>query len=288
MNHRSPTIAPVKHVVLVAREGERPGAATRKLAADLEALGVTADLLSESSTLLGQSKNVDLYIALGGDGTVLRALRAANGEAPVVGINFGNLGFLTYGGPEMLDAMIGDACAGKLRCKPRIRLLVGVTRGGKILPEATALAYNDAVIKVGANPRLLDLRCEVDGRRLANYKADGLIFATPLGSTAYNLAAGGPILDPDTEAYAITALNPHSVTHRPVVMSARTRASVTLMGPPNTDANLMVDGEAHVVPLQVGDRVGIFVDSEVSCVVPPEGSVFDILRAKMGWDGGGE
>lgn len=287
MNHYRP-LAPVKHVVLVAREGEKSSEAARNLSTYLAARGVTSDLLLESSSLLGQSTHVDLYIALGGDGTVLRALRAANGAAPVVGINFGNLGFLTYGGPEVLDAMICAACDGELYCKPRVRLLVGVWRGGKLVPQATAIAYNDAVIKVGANPRLLDLRCEVDGRRLANYKADGLIFATPLGSTAYNLAAGGPILDPDTEAYAITALNPHSVTHRPVVMSGRTRAAVTLMGPPNTDANLMVDGEAHVVPLQVGDRVSIVVDPDVSYVVPAAGSVFDTLRAKLGWDGGGE
>jgi NAD+ kinase len=230
--------------------------------------------------------DVQLMVALGGDGTLLRAARSvADLELPVMGINLGTLGFLSaYPAAEVTSAMEA-AVAGDLVFETRLRMRVDVNRGGSVL--TTEVACNDAYVKHGASPRMLNLVTTVDGEKMAEYRADGLIVATPMGSTAYNLAAGGPIVDAGTDTFTITPICPHSLTHRPVVMDASEPVTVTYMGPDDGgDATLSVDGQWGV-ELRVGDEIWIQRAERPLRLVPPAASVFAVLRHKLGWSGRG-
>jgi NAD+ kinase len=231
-------------------------------------------------------KDIDLMIALGGDGTLLRGSRyVADMRVPVVGINLGDLGFLAaYGRDQLLDCLT-DAVEGRLRWEPRLRMGVEVRRGGGVF--ATETAVNDVYIKHGQIPRLLRLATRVGDQDLAHYKADGLIVTTPLGSTAYNLAAGGPIIAPGTHVFTITPICPHSLTLRPVVVSAEDGVTVTWVGPAagETDGYLTADGQWKI-SLQLGDEIKMFAAEEPLRLVPAKASVFEVLAAKMGWSQG--
>ncbi|MFV8749145.1 NAD(+)/NADH kinase [Nannocystaceae bacterium ST9] len=226
--------------------------------------------------------NLDLMISLGGDGTLLRASRwVADRGIPVVGINLGDLGFLSAYRREQLEDCLADAVAGRLRWSPRLRMAVEVHRGGRLWASETAV--NDVYIKHGQLPRLLRLDTRVGGQELASYKADGLIVSTPLGSTAYNLAAGGPIVAPGTEVFTITPICPHSLSLRPVVVASRSGVSVTWAGPPSeSDAYLSADGQWKV-ELELGDEIVMRAAAMPLRLVPPQASVFEVLAAKMGW-----
>lgn len=227
--------------------------------------------------------DIDLMIALGGDGTLLRASRhVANMGVPVVGVNLGDLGFLSaYSHDQLLDGL-ADALAGRLSWEPRLRMGVEVRRRGELF--ATETAVNDVYIKHGQIPRLLRLATRVGDHDLAHYKADGLIVTTPLGSTAYNLAAGGPIIAPGTNVFTITPICPHSLTLRPVVVSAQDGVTVTWVGPSSgeTDGYLTADGQWKIT-LQLGDEIRMCAAAEPLRLVPAKASVFEVLAAKMGW-----
>lgn len=227
---------------------------------------------------------VELTVALGGDGTLLRASRwVADREIPVVGVNLGDLGFLSAYRREQLSDCLADAVEGRLLWEPRLRMAVEVRRGGQLI--ATESAVNDVYIKHGQVPRLLRLDTRVGDVALARYKADGLIVATPLGSTAYNLAAGGPIVAAGTEAFAITPICPHSLTLRPVVVPAQLDVRVTWAGPVGTaDAFLTADGQWKVA-LELGDEITMRAAERGVRLVPGQASVFQVLAAKLGWSG---
>jgi NAD+ kinase len=223
----------------------------------------------------------DLVIALGGDGTLLRAARSAADRAvPVMGVNLGTLGFLSAYGPAQLTEGLEAAIMGKLVWESRLRMRVEVRRSGAVVQSETAC--NDAYVKHGATPRMLQLRTTVGGHQMADYKADGLIVATPMGSTAYNLAAGGPIVDAGTNTLVITPICPHSLTHRPVVTGADEPIGITLTGPADCDATLSVDGQWSM-PLAVGDEISVRGAEIPLKLVPPQATVFEVLRSKLGW-----
>lgn len=231
--------------------------------------------------------DLDLVIALGGDGTLLRASRwVADDQVPAVGVNMGDLGFLSaYSGDQLVEAL-EDAVAGRLAWEPRTRMTVEVHRRGELL--ATEKAVNDVYIKHGQIPRLLRLDTKVGDHELARYKADGLIVSTPLGSTAYNLAAGGPIVAPGTEAFTITPICPHSLNLRPVVVSASEGVTITWAGPTGeSDAYLTVDGQWKT-ELERGDRIVLRQCAVTVRMVPAKASVFQVLATKMGWSVGDE
>jgi len=161
----------------------------------------------------------DIAVVLGGDGTMLRASRlVADQGRPVLGINLGQLGFLVGFAPEHAKQALSDALAGKLTHTRRMRLAVTFRRHGA--EPTIRYALNDAVLHQGAMARLVEIDAFVDGEFVASYRADGLIVATPTGSTAYNMAAGGPIVLPGQEAMALTPICAHALTHRPLVISA--------------------------------------------------------------------
>ncbi len=293
------TIAPVSRVMLFPRGdgnalGQVAQAAAWLLRRGLE-VGIPQTLFEDRhnalpATCMGidlnalDTANLDLIVALGGDGTLLRAARwAADAAVPVMGINLGDLGFLTAFRRDDLEEGLRQAAEGLLHWEPRLRMRVEVRRGDQII--ATETACNDAYVKHGDIPRLLQLATTVGGETMATYRADGLIVCTPMGSTAYNLAAGGPIVDPGTQILTITPLCPHSLTHRPVVVASNDTIEITYAGPNDISAAfLTVDGQ-QITELKLGDVVSIDCDTLPLKLVSPANNVFRVLAAKLGWSG---
>jgi len=223
---------------------------------------------------------IDIAVVLGGDGTMLRAASlVADHGIPVLGVNLGRLGFLTPFDPADARGAIVAALAGRLQRSERSRLMVSY------VPEAGPVeqrpALNDAVIHQGGAARLVELEARLDGKIIAMYRADGLIVCTSAGSTAYNLAAGGPILTPGQGAMALTPICAHALTNRPLVVPQSGGLSVTLAGDTRT-AVLTVDGQ-WARTFSTGDRVDITATARPLRVFLSDKGYFDILRQKLHW-----
>jgi NAD+ kinase len=198
-------------------------------------------------------QQADLLVTLGGDGSILRVARAAAPcNAPILGINLGRVGFLTEAEPENWKDVLSRALAGDYWVEERMMLQVTASRAGEELARAEAL--NDVVVGRGERARVVHLRAEVDGGFLASYAADGLIVATPTGSTAYALAAGGPILPPELRNIVLVPAAPHLSMERPVVLSEGTTVRIVVTG--RRPAVLAVDGEVKA-ELADGDEVTV-------------------------------
>ena len=226
------------------------------------------------------ARGVDLIVCLGGDGTLLHASGLiGDAPTPVLGINLGRLGFLVPFDPSEARWAVEQALDGKLDLEERMRLRVRLVRDGSETVEK--LCLNDAVISQGAMARLIEVQAALDDDRITVYKADGLIVSTPTGSTAYNLAAGGPILAPSVRAMAITPICPHTLTNRPLVVGASSRVVIQLAGH-STSVNLTIDGQ-WAFPLAVGDRVEVQESDAPLRLYRSEKSYFEILRDKLRW-----
>ncbi len=232
---------------------------------------------------LGQ--HIDLLIVLGGDGTLLHGTSlVADAGVPVLGINLGRLGFLAPFDPNDAREVVTSAIGGELAIEERMRLRVALHRGdqhtgGPGLVERFAL--NDTVISQGSVSRLVELATTLDGFGVTNYLADGMIICTPTGSTAYNLAAGGPILPPWQGAFVITPICPHTLTNRPLVVPSRSTIGVQLVGE-SRGVMLTVDGQ-WVHPLLAGDRVEISKAAAGLKLFRSNRNYFEILRQKLKW-----
>jgi NAD+ kinase len=225
-------------------------------------------------------RDLDLIVCLGGDGTLLHASSMIKeGRAPVLGINLGRLGFLVPFSPADARTALEQALDGKLPVEERMRLSVRLHRNGGEVVER--LALNDAVISQGAMARLIEVLARLDGKRITLYKADGLIVSTPSGSTAYNLAAGGPILSPGQSSVAITPICPHTLTNRPLVVPGTSRIEVELTGE-SRSVILTVDGQT-AYPLEPGDKVEITQAAAPLRVYASDKPYFEILREKLRW-----
>lgn len=223
---------------------------------------------------------LDLLVALGGDGTLLRASRVvADSGTPVLGVNLGQLGFLAGFAPEEACAALADALAGKLKVEYRSRLAVTMRRRtGEVL---TRTAINDAVVHQGAMARIVHAGAWIDDAFVADYRADGLIVSTPTGSTAYNMAAGGPILTPGAQGMTLTPICAHSLTNRPLVVPASAVIRFEL-GSGSRDVVLTVDGQ-WAVPFSHGDRVEITTAPHPLRLYTGPRSYFDVMRDKLHW-----
>jgi NAD+ kinase len=219
-------------------------------------------------------------VVLGGDGTLLSAARAvATAGIPILGVNLGSLGFLTevplgdlY---ETLEAIDQNCCAVETRAMVHCDLV----RDGKCI--ATYRAMNDAVVNKSTIARLLNFDLFVDQTFVSNYKADGVIVSTPTGSTAYSLAAGGPILTPSVDAFVITPVCPHSLTHRPLVVRDTADIGVAVRNV-DGEAFLSIDGQIGV-PVVDGDRVVYRKSEHRVKLLRMRQSFFDVLRTKLKW-----
>ncbi len=224
--------------------------------------------------------SVDLAVVLGGDGTMLRAARVvADHGKPVLGINLGSLGFLTgFSIVEARDA-IERAIAGKLAREPRMRLAVKFSRAGA--DPVIRHALNDAVLHQGAMARLVEIDGYVDDQFVASYRADGLIVATPTGSTAYNMAAGGPIVVPGQAAMTLTPICAHALTNRPLVIPATSTIRLGL-GADARGVMLTVDAQwAH--SFLPGDTVELTAAASPLILFRSQKGFFDVMRDKLHW-----
>ncbi len=227
------------------------------------------------------AQEADLLLVLGGDGTLLAASReAAPRGIPILPINLGGLGFLTSFTLEELYPALEEALAGRAAMDERVLLLAERAHNGSILTEQ--LVLNEAVVHKGTLARMIELELHIDGGFVCRYRADGLIVATPTGSTAYSMSAGGPIVHPAVQSILITPICPHTLSDRPVVVSDTSKIELRMAE--NSDAVfLTLDGQTGV-PLQAGDRVRITRAAErLKLVHPSTKTYFEILRNKLKW-----
>ena len=228
---------------------------------------------------------VDLLVVLGGDGTLLSVADCAveaNVEVPMLGVNFGGLGFLTEATLPELYPSLESALSGAARVEERMMLRATTVRGGQLLPDH--LALNDVVITKAARARMTDLSVFVGDEFVTRVKADGLIVATPTGSTAYNLAAGGPIVQPVVDAIVLTPIAPHMLTNRPIVIPASSIVRVQPMMAERDELYVTFDGQAGH-RLEAGDEVLISrAGRRVRLLRPSPRSYFDVLRQKLKWN----
>jgi NAD+ kinase len=223
----------------------------------------------------------DLLIVLGGDGTLLSAARlSAVREVPILAVNLGGLGFLTTVSLDDLYPILEEIFANKLRISERVMLQAEIIRAGKVILRQIAL--NDAVLNKAALARIMDLELRVDGQYVTTYKADGLIISTPTGSTAYSLAAGGPIVYPAVEAFVVTPICPHTLTNRPLVIPDSAKIEIEFKSEDDS-VFLTFDGQVGI-ELAKGDLIKISKAPEKLHLVRPSiKSYFEILRSKLKW-----
>jgi len=248
-----------------------------RVIADDEVGEVTGEPPQPRALLAGQ---VDLVIVLGGDGTLLSVARAASDRpVPILGVNLGTLGFLTEISLDELFAALERVLAGQVRIEPRMRLDVRALRDRGELGRF--LALNDAVLTQADLARMIDLETRAGGSQVATYHADGLIVATPTGSTAYSLSAGGPIVLPELEAFLLTPICPHTLTQRPLVLPHSSEIEICVRS--RNGAQLTVDGQEGIA-LREGDVVSVRrSDHPVRLIASPFRSHFEILREKFHW-----
>lgn len=225
-------------------------------------------------------KSVELVVVLGGDGTYLRANRLLEGRSvPILGVNLGSLGFLTPLRLENLYEVLPLILTGKYgELQPRTQMLVQLSHPKKTMNKW--LALNDVVIERGPSSHLIDLKLAMDSSQVSSIKADGLILATPTGSTAYNLAAGGPIVHPETPCFVATSVAPHSLTSRPLIFPDTKELQIQLQGKCDI-AHLVIDGQKCAELVQ-GQTLKVSKHAQTHLLVQPSGSNFyELLRDKL-------
>ncbi len=262
-----------------------------RITALLESRGVGVLLDPAAAELAGEpagasreeiAAEAELLIALGGDGTLLAAARAAGpGGAPILGVNLGSLGFLTETRCEDVEQVVDAALDGRAPVEERCPL--AVKKHGEP-PDGRHVALNDVVFSQTSLARLFVLSVHAGDELVTDYRADGLIIASPTGSTAYSLAAGGPLVLPGVDALIATPICPHSLSQRPIIFPGDARITVSLGGDqPQEDVQVTLDGQVGF-PLDMGEKIVIErARRPVRLIRPPGGSYFRVLRDKLGW-----
>lgn len=227
------------------------------------------------------AEKTDLILVLGGDGTLLAVARALRGHSiPILGVNLGGLGFLTSVTLDELYPVLEQVIAGNYRTSDRMTLQATISRDGHVAGPHFAL--NDAVVNKSAMARMLDFDVYVDKNHVGRYRADGLIVATPTGSTAYSLAAGGPIVHPDMDVLVVTPICPHMLTNRPLVVPGASEVGVDFSAA-EEPVYLTLDGQTGA-QLGLNHRVTITkAESKVRLVRPRDKTYFEVLRSKLRW-----
>jgi NAD+ kinase len=287
-----PVSAPVQAVGIISRPRRMDVSAVAPgLVSWLEDRGINVFCDSETAECISASCRVkareeipavsDLLIVLGGDGTLLAVARLlGDRNVPILPVNLGGLGFLTSVTLDDLYPVLEQAIRGEARYSERVMLESRVLRQGK--PSHCARALNDAVLNKAALARIIDLELRVNGEFVNTFKADGLIVATPTGSTAYSLSAGGPIMYPIVSAFVITPICPHTLTNRPLVIPDSAKVEIGFAAG-EAPIYLTLDGQVGV-ELQANDVVALNAAAEkLRLVRPHEKSYFSVLRDKLKW-----
>ena len=241
----------------------------------------TLDGREKSLTRNEMPGQVDLIVVLGGDGTLLATARALNRKpVPLLAVNLGGLGFLTVITREELFATLELVLAGNLSTERRVQIEADIVRADEVI--ASYLALNDAVLNKGAIARVLDFDVWIDNKFISTYKSDGLIVSTPTGSTAYSLAAGGPVIIPSVAAFIVTPICAHTLTNRPIVLPDSAIIEVAVKSQ-RESVYLTVDGQVGIA-LRSDDTVRIKrAASHVELIQSPHKTYFEILRQKLKW-----
>lgn len=225
-------------------------------------------------------RDLDLVIVLGGDGTLLSAARTTAAlDAPLLGVNLGSLGFLTEVAPESLYSMLDAIAAGRATIEHRSLMHCELLRDEEV--RGNYLVFNDAVVNKTALARLNTYDLYIDRKFVASYRADGMIVATPTGSTAYSLSAGGPVMMPTVNAFVITPVAPHSLTHRPLVVPDSVEIEILLKSEEEV-AYLSLDGQPGL-DLRDGDRVRCRRSEHQVNLFRSGSDFFEVLRSKFKW-----
>lgn len=263
----------------------------RSLVQALEKIGLVHEMEASTAALIGRESKLDeralasqssILAVLGGDGTILRVVhRLGNGMRPIFGINIGSLGFLTCVGPTETDRAVESLANKDYILSPRSLMKVELTGLNR---SECFHALNDVVIGRGEHSQLIKVELSIDGSVLTDYNADGLIVATPTGSTAYSLSAGGPILMPESGAFVVTPICPHVLTNRSTVVSDGSVIEARVSQPGKV-AFLTVDGQKSVAMAE-GDRLKIRKSRrQLQLAMLPERLFPKVLRQKLKWSG---
>lgn len=239
--------------------------------------GCTIDVVPENDL----AQQVDLMLVLGGDGTMIATSRMiGDTQVPVIGVNYGGLGYLAEFPLEELFPALDSILTGEYRVQQRMMLTVELWRGEELVTRNRVL--NDVVVNKSALARIVEIEAYLDEQFVNLFRADGLIVATPTGSTAYNLSAGGPIIYPSMNAVVITPICPFTLSNRPLVVPDDSMIEVRLVTE-NEEVALTLDGQVGF-PLQAGDRALIRKSNTAfNLVQPPGRNYFDVLRDKLKW-----
>ncbi|MEM7647434.1 MAG: NAD(+)/NADH kinase [Pseudomonadota bacterium] len=234
--------------------------------------------LCEGTKLLAVESDfddIDLLVVLGGDGTYLQAIRMLNGrQTPIVGVNLGSLGFLTDNRLEEMYSMLKSTLANKMDKRPRSVLNISINGDEKFL------ALNDMVIERGDRTHLLNIGIYCDGQLVTETKADGVIVSSPTGSTAYNLAAGGPVTHPEVKAIIVTPICPHSLTTRPMIFPDDREIEFQIIGD-NRTALLTVDGQKNTEISSKHRLMAKRNSRDHQIIRHPTHNFFNLLREKL-------
>ncbi len=251
-----------------------------KVAMDAATAGASKAAPDTTAELAQLPSHADLAIVVGGDGTLISSARLmAERGVPLVGVNLGTLGFLTDIPADSLEGAIESVLDGEFISEQRTLISGSVRRGGKTMFDS--IAMNDIVVSRGAVGSMIEFAVTVDGEFIYSLRADGIIVATPTGSTAYALSAGGPILHPALQAIALVPISPHTLSNRPVAIRGSSRVEITLVRGADSRANF--DVQAHF-QLEPGDVVSVSAAAKPATLLHPKGyRYFSMLRQKLRW-----
>ncbi len=230
-------------------------------------------------------RNMDMLVVLGGDGTLLHvATQASEYDIPVLGVNLGNLGFLTEVAADELYHTLETVLSGDIRIENRMMLSTAYINGETGKKSKPVFALNEVVIVKASTQRIVRLCCWADREYITTYKADGLIMATPTGSTAYNLSAGGPIVHAELNTIVVTPICPFMLDARPVLLAPETKITTQLLAPAG-DVKVIIDGNQH---WKISENDYLLVEratKPLQLISSPVKSYFTILRNKLNWGG---
>ncbi|MGD0959129.1 MAG: NAD(+) kinase [Methylomonas sp.] len=290
-------LSPFQRIGIIGKFGDPVIAATlNQLYVYLLKLGYSVVVDVESAALLKDfsvtaqpveelPENCDLIIAVGGDGTFLTAARAAaDFETPLLGVNLGRLGFLTDISPEQLLNRLEQILRGNFITEQRSILQAEIYRDGCVIHRQTAV--NEVVVHRWVTPSMIEIVTNINGVYLNTQRSDGLVVATPTGSTAYALSAGGPILHPALHALVLVPLNPHTLSNRPIVIDDAAEIEVSFNQTWQINALVTCD-HLEIPDVQTGDKIMIKkAEKPIKILHPEDHDFFHILRTKLNWSGG--
>jgi NAD+ kinase len=266
-----------------------------QIAADIRGRGLEVIFDDDTAAAIGNEprslskqelgQQTELLITFGGDGTLLSVARHAPEFVPIVGVNMGTLGFLTEIRVEEFPGLLERVLDGKYDVEPRVTFTVSVSGPGRDSSKRYRV-LNDCAINKSAVARIIEMKVSVAGLFVSTFRGDGLIVATPTGSTAYNLSAGGPIIYPTMNAVVLTPICPHMLTNRPLVLPDELDIEIALATPDSKDIFITLDGQEG---FEISDRDRVCVrksEERVLLVQSPDKNYFDVLRNKLKWGEG--